>query len=115
MKILIVEDNADLRESLEELLQHQGFAVEGAENGAEALEKMKAELPGLIILDLLMPIMGGAEMYAHMQRDERLKQVPVIVSTSDPSRAPEGSVIIRKPVDLDRLLRMVRSFCEAPA
>ena len=48
-----------------------------------------------------------------MKQDERLKTVPVIISTSDPSRAPEGSVILRKPVDFDRMIEMVRMLCPA--
>jgi CheY-like chemotaxis protein len=111
MTVMVVEDNTELRESLEELLLHEGFAVDSASNGADALEKLSTIQPCVIILDLLMPVMGGVELYAHMQQDERLKHVPVIISTSDPSRAPEGSVIIRKPINLDRLLKMVRSFC----
>lgn len=115
MTVMVVEDNTELRESLEELLQYEGYAVESAVNGAEALQKLAILQPCLVILDLLMPVMGGVEVYTRMQQDERLKRVPVIISSSDPSRAPDGSVIIKKPINLERLLKMVRVFCDASA
>ena len=58
-----------------------------------------------------MPVMGGVGVYEKMQENPRLKSVPVIISTSDPSRAPAGSTIMRKPMDLTRLINMVRGFC----
>jgi CheY-like chemotaxis protein len=111
MTVLVVEDDADVRESLAEFFEQEGLSVETATNGQEALQRLAAAPPCVVILDLLMPVMGGAEVYERMQGDARLKAVPVIISTSDPSRAPAGSVIMKKPIDLDRLLEMVRGFC----
>jgi CheY-like chemotaxis protein len=59
----------------------------------------------------MMPEVSGVEVYLHMQADPKLKQIPVIISTSDPSRAPSGVPIMKKPIDLDRLLDTVRKHC----
>ena len=109
MKVMIVDDERDIRDTLEEFFRDEGFDVATAANGAEALEQLSnGDLPDTVLLDLIMPVLGGGEVYARMQADERLKKVPVIISTSDPSRAPSGVLIMRKPVDLDMLLDTVR-------
>ena len=112
MAILIVDDEADIRDSLREWLEDEGYDVLTAADGAEALDQLSADaLPCLIILDLLMPNVSGNEVYRRMQSDPRLAGVPVVVSTSDPSRAPSGVLIMKKPVDLKRLLGTVRQHC----
>ena len=112
MKILIVDDEEDLRDSLVDFFQDEGFEVSTAANGAEALERLAdSDLPCVMILDLLMPVLDGNQVYSEMQRDPRLCKVPVIVSTSDPSRAPPGLLIMKKPVNLPRLLSTVRQHC----
>ena len=89
--ILIVDDDADIRDSLQDFFEDEGFAVTTAKNGFEALERIDvASPPAVVILDLLMPVLSGAQLYERMQADPRLARVPVIVSTSDPSRAPSG-------------------------
>jgi two-component system, sensor histidine kinase and response regulator len=108
-KLLIVDDEPDLLDSLAEFFADEGYAVQTARHGAEALERLgEPELPALVILDLLMPGISGIELYDTMQRDPRLCKIPVIVSTSDPSRAPSGVLIMKKPVNLARLLDVVR-------
>lgn len=114
MKILIVDDETDIRESLKELFEEEGYEVATAANGAEALELLKADPPPCaMVLDLIMPIIGGVEVYTKMQADPRLQQVPVIFSTSDPSRAPSGVLIMKKPIDLNRLLGTVEKYCKS--
>ena len=113
MRVLVVDDEADIRDSLQELFQDEGYAVTTAANGAEALDSLHGEqLPCIVILDLLMPGLSGNDVYERMQRDPRLAKVPVIVSTSDPSRAPSGVLIMKKPVNLVRLLGAVRQHCQ---
>jgi len=108
-KILIIDDEPDLLDSLAEFFADEGYGVATARNGTEALERLEdPELPAIVILDLLMPGISGIELYDTMQRDPRLCKVPVIVSTSDPSRAPSGVLIMKKPVNLGRLLDVVR-------
>ena len=109
--VLIVDDEEDLRESLREFLEHEGCAVSTAADGAEALRHMDDGLPGVVILDLLMPVMSGNELYARMQSDQRLCGVPVVISTSDPSRAPTGVPVLKKPINLNRLLATIKQHC----
>jgi CheY-like chemotaxis protein len=109
MKLLIVDDEPGIRESLGDFFRDEGFTVITASDGQEALELLAGpELPDAIILDLLMPVLGGAELYALMQGEPRLSSIPVIITTSDPGRAPAGLLIMKKPVNLDRLLGAVQ-------
>jgi two-component system, chemotaxis family, chemotaxis protein CheY len=110
-KLLIVDDEREIRESLEEFFQEEGFAVTTAANGAEALARLAEEAPCVVLLDLLMPVVSGNEVYRAMQQEPRLTNVPVIVMTSDPSRAPSGLLIMKKPMNLSRLLSTVQQHC----
>ncbi len=110
--ILIVDDEPDIRDSLAEFFQDEGYAVVTAPDGAAALEALATgQLPCVVILDLLMPILDGNEMYERMRSDPRYCAVPVIISTSDPRRAPSGVLTMKKPVSLMRLLSAVRQYC----
>jgi CheY-like chemotaxis protein len=107
MDILVVDDEPDIRESLAELFEDAGYAVSTAADGAEALEILAAdELPCVV-----MPGVSGNEVYEQMVEDTRLGQVPVIIATSDPSRAPRGVPVMKKPIDTRRLLDVVRQHC----
>lgn len=111
-RILIVDDEPGIRESLEEFFQDEGFDVATANDGAQALDTLASSpLPDVMVLDLRMPKLDGNEVYEHMQSDPRLAQVPVIVSTSDPSLAPSGVLIMKKPINLERLLSAVLQHC----
>jgi CheY-like chemotaxis protein len=111
-RLLIVDDEREIRESLEEFFQEEGFTVTTASNGAEALVRLKsAETPCVVLLDLLMPVLSGNEVYQAMQKEPRWNGIPVIVMTSDPSRAPSGLLIMKKPMNLARLLSTVRQHC----
>jgi len=113
MSVLIVDDEPGLCESLRDFLEDEGYVVSTASNGAEALNLLEgAELPCLMILDLIMPVVTGNEVYETMQKDPRLQKVPIVVSTSDPARAPAGALIMKKPINLDRLLGAVRYHCK---
>ena len=112
MSVLIVDDEEGLRESLKEFLEEEGYRVATATNGAEALALLEHDvLPCMMILDLIMPMVTGGEVYRQMQNDPRLAQIPVIISTSDPTRAPRGVLILRKPISLEQLLGAVRLHC----
>jgi two-component system response regulator CpxR len=110
MKVLVVDDEAEIRDSLCEFFEDEGYSVSSAANGNEALGVLDEddEPPGIVILDLVMPGMSGNELYSRMQSDPRLSDVPVLVSTSNPSLVPRGVHALRKPVDLVQLLAMVR-------
>ncbi len=81
-RILITEDEADLRMALRARLEMSGFAVVEATNGQEALDKMKIEKPDLLILDMMMPLMDGMEVIGRMRASDQLKAVPILVLTN---------------------------------
>lgn len=114
--VLVVDDELDIRESLKEILEDEGYAVLVAGDGRQALSVLRAgPRPCVVILDIIMPIMSGTEMYAAMQADAQLAEIPVIISTSDPSRAPSGVLIMRKPISVPRLLEAVGAVCRGRA
>lgn len=103
--ILVVDDEDDVRESLQEALADEGYHVVLARNGKEALGLLPVlERPCAIILDIIMPVMSGPEFYEAMRANPVLADIPVVISTSDPSRAPGPLPVVKKPVNLDRLL-----------
>jgi len=78
-KILIIEDQMDMRFFLTTLLETNGISVETAKNGREGAEKAKALHPDMIILDVMMPDEGGAQTYRKLKTDESLKKIPVLI------------------------------------
>src|SRR4051794_32442195 len=87
--VLLVEDDADLRETTAMLLECEGYQVCAVENGREALNQLlDGPLPSVILLDMLMPVMNGWEFRAHQQRDPRLAAVPVVVVTASRDHLP---------------------------
>jgi CheY-like chemotaxis protein len=111
--ILVVDDDEDICDTLKAVLEEEGYAVAVAWNGAEALALLREtpSKPALVILDILMPVMDGAALYREMKADPALADIPIIISTSDPSKAPSNVLMIRKPVALDLLLDTVRKHC----
>ncbi|MBX3186533.1 MAG: response regulator [Labilithrix sp.] len=108
-KVLIVDDDESIRESLCEAFEEEGYEAATASNGREALERLAdgQSRPDVVILDLVLPVMDGGRVYRAMQTDPVLARIPVIISTSNPTRAPTGVVVIPKPLKLDRLLDAV--------
>jgi CheY-like chemotaxis protein len=116
-QVLIVEDDRDIRESLDEVLRDAGYAPVLAANGVEALQHLRASaVPSVIILDLMMPVMDGREFRAIQLGDQRLRAIPTILLTAHakPADAMAGMgdvIFLAKPVDLDRLLDTVARAC----
>src|SRR5258705_12159733 len=113
--VLIVEDDADLRDMMAQLLTLEGFNAATVANGREALEYLRnVARPDVILLDLMMPVMDGWEFRRRQQADPAMSDVPVIVlSALDPSRAADvnANAFLKKPLDFDRLLTLVRGYC----
>ena len=113
--VLIVEDDADLRDMMAQLLNLEGFNAATVANGREALEYLQdSDRPDVILLDLMMPVMDGWEFRRRQQADPSVSGVPVIVlSALDPTRAADvnANAFLKKPLDFDRLLALVRSYC----
>jgi CheY-like chemotaxis protein len=114
--ILLVEDDFDVREALAETLRDEGYAVECAGDGAQALDYLRGGgRPGLILLDLMMPRMSGAEFRMVQKVDPDLCNLPVVLISADGRMEEKARVLethgaLRKPIDLDELLSTVRRF-----
>lgn len=116
-QILIVDDDPDIRETLSELLQAEGYGCATASNGRDALEYLRSHpVPSLILLDLMMPIMDGFEFRAAQLQADALRELPVLVVSAG-GRAAQAAKDLRaanyinKPMDIADLFRKVRSFC----
>jgi CheY-like chemotaxis protein len=81
-KILCIEDDPDMIDYIKLILGKAGYDVVGADGGARGLEIMKKEKPDLILLDLMMPGMDGAEVLLHKKQDEQIRDIPVIALTA---------------------------------
>jgi signal transduction histidine kinase/DNA-binding response OmpR family regulator len=81
-RVLVVEDDPASRDMLSRLLQKEGLEVMEAENGSAALEKLATQIPSLILLDLMMPVMDGFEFLSVLAREPQLAAIPVVVVTA---------------------------------
>jgi CheY-like chemotaxis protein len=107
--VLVVDDEQGLLEVVRFTLEGEGFEVETAKNGAEALERLRTgKRPSLVLLDLMMPVMSGWEFLDEVARLPSLKPLPIVVLTAGGSlRVPGVAEVLRKPYDLGRLLETV--------
>lgn len=109
-RVLVVEDNEELREGLCDVLQAVGHDVVPAEHGRRALEVLRVDAAfDLVLLDLLMPVMTGEEFLRARALEPRVRAVPVIVLSAWADRLADEDVIaaFRKPVDLEALLQVI--------
>lgn len=115
--ILVVEDDADLREALCRVLEEEGYRAVGRANGREALDYLRGEpAPCLVLLDLLMPVMSGWEFREEQMKDPRLSAIPVIVLSAHVKADLFGKSLgvdnyLKKPLALDELLALVARHC----
>jgi two-component system phosphate regulon response regulator PhoB len=125
-KILIVDDELDVRIYVGTLFETSGYEPITARNGREGLQKAKEKSPDLIILDVMMPKAGGVMMYRELKADQQLKEIPVIMLTGvgeksfshylkmlkfkikDPIDQPNA--YMEKPLDHEKLLELVREI-----
>jgi CheY-like chemotaxis protein len=109
--ILIVEDDADIRETLGDALELEGYDVVTAENGFDALCLLRSGLkPGLILLDLVMPIMSGWQFRQVQLADPSLAGIPVVVVSASAPGDARPDRHLRKPFGIDELLSTVAAF-----
>lgn len=113
--VLVVDDDADIRETLREAVEMVGCRALLATDGRDALRVLGEHRPCLIVLDLLMPVMTGQELLEQMRLQPELAQLPVLVSTSAPRRAPAGVPVLPKPIDLRALWAWIRQHCQCGA
>src|SRR5947208_1193095 len=113
--ILVVEDDEAIRDSLQELLQEEGYCVDTAADGREALAVLETRprRPCLILLDLFMTVMDGWQFLAVVENDARWAQIPITVvsAVSDIARRVGRRRFMKKPLDLDVLLQEIKRIC----
>ena len=111
--VLVVEDEPFIAMALEAELEDAGYGVMMAANGRQGLERLaEGPRPDLIMTDMMMPVMGGAEMLAEIAADPDLRGIPVIVLSSLPEEAIRARVdgaaaILRKPYTAEAVLDAV--------
>ncbi len=112
--VLLVEDDRDIRESIQDALESFEYEVVAAHDGIEALERLRGghALPRLILLDMMMPRMNGAQFRAELLKHEAWAAIPVVVLTADSSarrnvEALRVAAFLQKPVSLEDLLDIV--------
>ncbi len=114
--ILVIEDEIDLREAMMEALHEEGYKVSGAENGLVGLETALRDHPDLILLDIMMPIMDGQEMFRKLREDEWGRGANVVILTAMDDVNNIGLAHEAKPLDyfikahhsLDDLVKQIR-------
>lgn len=118
-KILIVEDDEPIRESLIELLEFEGYQVLSTSNGQEALDCLmslsKDELPGLILLDLMMPVKDGYQFCLEKNNISTLSEIPVLIMSADnqikeKQMETKAKNYIKKPFDIEEVIAMVERY-----
>jgi two-component system, OmpR family, phosphate regulon response regulator PhoB len=109
--VLVVEDDASVRMTLSFVLEDEGFAVLEAEDGEEALRLATSERPNVILLDSVMPKLGGPQVLAALKENEVTSEIPVfILSGMTPREDTEwaGAHFIGKPFSPDELVTKIR-------
>jgi two-component system, OmpR family, alkaline phosphatase synthesis response regulator PhoP len=118
--ILVVDDDPDLVESVSMKLESEGFAVDKAYDGVEALDRIKAQRPTLVILDVMMPRKNGYELCDELKTSDEYKDIPVLLLTAVADAVTSSNYThqggkntladdyIPKPIELDKLMELVR-------
>lgn len=117
--ILIVDDRWENRAVIVNLLSPLGFAIVEAKNGQDGLDKMRENLPDLVITDLSMPVMDGLEMLKQLRNDSNLQQLPVIVSSASVaqldrqmSQEAGGDDFLAKPIQARELFNAIATYLQ---
>jgi CheY-like chemotaxis protein len=121
-EVLVVEDDTDLRESLSQALRDHGFTVTQAGNGQQALDLLRSGIrPGVILLDLMMPVLSGWELRDALRQDPALAKIPQLVISAYMDEAEQVVLAlppddcIRKPFHLRILIDAIEPHCQAEA
>jgi CheY-like chemotaxis protein len=117
VSILVVDDDADIRASLADILGEEGYRVTGAGNGRQALEALRnATRPSLILLDMMMPEMDGWRFRVEQQKTPDLASIPVVLLSAhrnvrDAALALGAADYLRKPLRIESLLEIAERYC----
>lgn len=113
-KILLVEDNGDIREGLVALLESEGYAVTECASAEEGLAHLKERTHALVITDFMLPGHNGGWLLEEATRAGLLSDCAVLMMTAHPRvQAPPGARILSKPLDIDDFLRVVRESLDS--
>jgi len=113
-RILVVEDDENIRLTLSQVLEAEGYEVLAAQNGQEGLNVLRTQAhPGLVLLDLMMPVMNGHEFLEEQMNDLFLFHLPVVVVSANASRSNSygAADFLMKPMNLEDLLQVVEKHC----
>jgi CheY-like chemotaxis protein len=121
-RILVVDDDAGIRDMLTQVLEDEGYGVLTAADGQIALTQLRQgnSPPCLILLDLMMPVMNGVQFRSEQQQDPWLASIPVVVISAHLSGRQRAHTVqaadyLEKPVNLPKLLDIVARYCRATA
>ena len=117
-KILVVDDDQDVRSSIKSLLEHEGYEVCAANDGRECLDKLKDEKFDLAMVDFFMPIMSGRELAERIRADKKLKSIKIFFLTgatfseAGMKEFDKMKVLdcIKKPFDNEDLIKRVKKI-----
>ena len=112
--ILIVDDDPDIRDSLKEVLEDEGYEVNGVANGREALDYLRrGQRPCVILLDLMMPVMDGWQFRKEQKQDADIAGIPLVVITATGKRPVliDAAELVMKPLDLTQLFAAIERYC----
>ncbi|MGM5487428.1 MAG: response regulator [Nanobdellota archaeon] len=118
--LLIIDDEEDTLSLLKDVFETEGYEVKVARDGPESLEILNDFTPDIILLDIMMPKMNGWVVFMNLQKDERLRKIPVMVVSAKPlSKESKDKVqllgvkdYVIKPFDLSSLSEKVKSIIE---
>ena len=125
-KVLLVDDDVDVRKFVSKLVERAGYEVVEAKNGMEGMGTVRQDKPDLIILDILMPKQSGIRMYRELKTDESLKDIPVIMLSAIAPKSffrsqevlaefagqpvPEPEAYIEKPEEPEELIELMKKI-----
>lgn len=119
-KVVLVEDNRNIRENATEMLELAKYKVYAAADGQEAMQIIRSQRPSLILCDIYMPVMDGYEVLEKVKEDPVLNSIPVVFLTalSEEAEVKKGLEMgavhyIVKPFDDDELLKVVAAYINA--
>jgi len=116
-KILVIEDDGNLRETLSDVLETEGYSVVTSKDGLEGLRKTYVELPDLVILDIILPELSGLEVCKRLKKDTQMKDIPIIYLTAKDQVTDKllglesgAEIYLTKPFDMDVLLEKIQNL-----
>jgi CheY-like chemotaxis protein len=117
-RVLVVDDDAAIREFLCDLLGSEGYEVDEAANGAEAVERVRANPPSAVLMDLMMPVLSGAEATARLKNDPATARIPILAMSAGRNLAAMATGVpadgfVSKPFDLSLLVSTLAAHTRA--